>query len=93
MVETGDYNKYTVMVDGSGRLTTRNRRFLRPIQPYRDKLAQHPSPPAGDMAGLDPGLTPESPALTGKDNRTMVTKAVSATRKSHRIMRQHASEM
>ena len=28
----GNHDKYTVKVDGSGRLTVRNRRFLRPMQ-------------------------------------------------------------
>ena len=31
VVEVGDHDKYTVKVDGSGRLTVRNRRFLRPM--------------------------------------------------------------
>ena len=32
IVEVGNHDKYTVKVDGSGRLTVRNRRFLRPMQ-------------------------------------------------------------
>ena len=32
VVEVGKFDKYTVKVDGSGRLTVRNRRFLRPLQ-------------------------------------------------------------
>ena len=35
VVECQDFNKYTVKMDGSGRLSCRNRQFLRPILPYR----------------------------------------------------------
>ena len=32
----GQHDKYTVKVDGSGRLTVRNRRFLRPMHRSRE---------------------------------------------------------
>ena len=38
IVEVKDFDQYMVKVDGSGRLTLRNRRFLRPISPYQDEL-------------------------------------------------------
>ena len=34
VVEVLDHDAYTVKVDGSGRISKRNRRFLRPIRPY-----------------------------------------------------------
>ena len=40
IVEVGNFDQYTVRMDGTGRLTTRNRRFLRPIQPYRDVIGR-----------------------------------------------------
>ena len=88
VVETGDYDKYTVKVDGSGRLTTRNRRFLRPIQPYRDELARAPSRPAENTDFLETSPPHQSP-----DDSTPTSKPISAPRRSHRIMRKHVSEM
>ena len=32
IVEVGDFDKYSIKVDGSGRLTNRNRRFLQPTR-------------------------------------------------------------
>ena len=43
VVECEDFNKYTVKMDGSGRLSCRNRQFLRPIVPYR-KVLTDPEP-------------------------------------------------
>ena len=34
VVETMGYDKYKVKMDGTGRMSTRNRRFLKPIRPY-----------------------------------------------------------
>ena len=34
VVETLEYDQYRVRMDGTGRATLRNRRFLRPIKPY-----------------------------------------------------------
>ena len=52
IVETRDHNKYIVKVDGSGRLTMRNRRFLRKL--FVDKaMFQSPQP-----ALLPPALPP-----------------------------------
>merc|ERR1712127_683769 len=39
VVEVGDFDKYTIKMDGSGRLTNRNRRALRPIQCYRKTIS------------------------------------------------------
>ena len=38
VVEVQEYDKYLVRVDGSGRCTLRNRRFLRPASPYKEVL-------------------------------------------------------
>ena len=45
IVEVGTSNKYTVKIDGSGCLTDRNRRFLHPIQTYREIIGK-PTPGA-----------------------------------------------
>ena len=37
VLEVGDYDQYKVKVDGSGRVSTRNRRFLRKVQPYQPR--------------------------------------------------------
>ena len=38
IVEVGEFDKYLVKVDGSGRLTVRNRRYLRPNVTYQEAL-------------------------------------------------------
>ena len=38
VVESLGFDSYVVKVDGSGRLTKRNRRFLRPIRAYKDAV-------------------------------------------------------
>ena len=40
VVEVWPNDQYVVKVDGSGRLTTRNRKFLRPIKPVKEMLKQ-----------------------------------------------------
>ena len=88
VVETGNFDQYTVKVDGSGRLTKRNRRFLRPIQPYRDELARLPSglPPQALAPALALAPTP-APAPAS----TPATAGPSSPRRSRRILRQRVS--
>ena len=43
VVETTDFDKYTMKIDGSERLTVRNRRFLWPVQSYKEAIS-HPAP-------------------------------------------------
>ena len=43
IVEVKEHDQYVVKVDGSGRLTTRNRRFLRPIITFKDDLKEQGS--------------------------------------------------
>jgi hypothetical protein len=40
VVEVESFDKYVVKMDGSGRLTSRNRRYLKPIKTYQDKLKE-----------------------------------------------------
>ena len=40
IVEVAAFNKYVIKVVGSGRLTTRNRRLLRPIQTYKTAISK-----------------------------------------------------
>ena len=42
IVEAGKYDQYTVKIDGSGRLTVRNRRFLRKFQPASMEIKPAP---------------------------------------------------
>ena len=44
IVDVRDYNKYVVKVDGSGRLTLRNRRFLKKIFVEKNKFSVAPVP-------------------------------------------------
>ena len=41
IVEVQDHNKYVVKIHGSGRATTRNRKYLKPITPYEDIFTQN----------------------------------------------------
>ena len=37
-MEVSGYDSYLVRMDGSGRISKRNRKFLRPVRPYKDML-------------------------------------------------------
>ena len=37
VLEVGDFDQYQVKVDGSGRISLRNRRFLRKVVPYQQR--------------------------------------------------------
>jgi len=39
IVETNDFDSYTVKVDGSGRITRRNRKYLRKFEPVSQRIA------------------------------------------------------
>ena len=40
IVEVGEFDKYMVKMDGSGRLTVRNRKFLKPITSFQEELEE-----------------------------------------------------
>ena len=40
VIEVGGYDSYTVKMDGSGRVTRRNRQYLKPIRGYMELLAE-----------------------------------------------------
>ena len=57
IVEVGAFDKYNVKIDGSGRLTNRNRRFLRPVRSYKEIIsrpAPAPAAPAADETAQQP---------------------------------------
>ena len=56
VIEVLDFDKYLIKVDGTGRVTTRNRRFLRKAQPYQ------PRQPVGRSTPIL-GLVPEQPVV------------------------------
>ena len=41
VLEVGEYDQYQIKVDGTGRITTRKRRFLRKVQPYQPQQPVH----------------------------------------------------
>ena len=62
VVETLDHDQYRIRIDGSGRTTLRNRRFIRPIIPFNNppSLDRHTDPPsqpshAGQAVHVQPG--------------------------------------
>ena len=85
VVEIGNFDKYTVKVDGSRRLADRSRRFLRPIRCYKRTI----SPP--EPAPADPTEPPRpmaaTPAATGPRRSEMIIKrsyaAITSSRSSH----------
>ena len=55
--EVGDIDKYTIKIDGSGRLTNRNRRFLQPVRPNKEAVSR-PAPADGLPAAGGTGQLP-----------------------------------
>ena len=63
VVEVGDFDKYMIKMDGSGRLTTRNRRALRPIQCYKRTISWSTPTTASPAPTTEPtAATPPRPA-------------------------------
>ena len=61
VVELKDHDQYVVRVDGSGRLTLRNRRFLRKLTPYAHSMMKPVEPvavPADPVPETLPSLPP-----------------------------------
>ena len=56
VMEVNPHDQYTVRIDGSGRLTTRNRRFLRQFQPATTEI--QPAPPVLNPAPFKVGPAP-----------------------------------
>ena len=56
IVECKDFDQYVVKVDGTGRLTLRNRKFLRKLMPIQKKTVQD-----ARKTVLKPALLPASP--------------------------------
>jgi hypothetical protein len=82
IVEVGKHDKYTVKVDGSGRLTVRNRRFLRPMQSpvkaSKEKLADQNKEELADQTkeGSDNRLVRRSDRLAKKTKVAVMGAAV-----------------
>ena len=53
VVEVLDFEAYMVKLDGSGRVSKRNRRFLRPILPYSNVLSNSVSRDTGPRSSAD----------------------------------------
>ena len=73
--ELGGHDKYTVNVDGSGRLTTRNRRFLRKYTPPTTNIPRQalPSPTFGNGV---PTAVPPPPSQLQEDLQEEHTNSV-----------------
>ena len=90
VVETGDFDKYTVKLDGSGRLTTRNRQFLKPIPCYKEAIsrpapAAPPPVPAAGPGPAEAAVPPPPPTAAAPRRSARVAKRTAATsrRPSH----------
>ena len=73
VLEVGDYDKYKVKIDGSGRVTERNRRFLRKLFPH-----QVTQPAPGKAIECSPRLDTSTDLRPGvsSDQRLGVSDAV-----------------
>ena len=67
VVEVKDHDQYVVRVDGSGRLTMRNRRFLRRLTPYSHGMMR-PAEPAA--TGYDAAPAPAAPPSSAPSSET-----------------------
>ena len=67
VVEDKDHDKYTVKIDGSGRLTDRNRRYLRAFKPDVQNILPAPSPLQSTGVPQGPDHQHSSPAV-GQDD-------------------------
>ncbi len=94
VVEVLQYHQYSVRTDGSGRLTTRNRRFLRRYDPHQTepttKLPQFPLPantlppdpapqPTQPDHPITPATRPEPPATPTTPRSIPATPATTRT--------------
>ena len=61
-MEVKPHEKIVVKVDGSRRLTLRNRRFVRELDPRKTSLEDHQ--PTTSNAVTPPTWTPPSPSMT-----------------------------
>ena len=70
VAEIRDHDQYVIRVDGSGRMTLRNRRFLRKITPYSMTKHFKSSDPPVDQTNSSPNQPPqaaEPPAPLGQE--------------------------
>ena len=93
VVEVRPNDQYMVKVDGSGRLTMRNRKFLRPIKPVKEMLRQHEEDVVVDTAPrrsdrIASRALPEEAVMTAR----AVQDTVSLTQVFHRPWEQLSSE-
>ena len=66
VVESLDHDRYRVKVDGSGRLTLRNRRFLRAYTPATPSIEQRPAAPSSPLRiAVQPPSSPRPVAEAG----------------------------
>ena len=76
IVQVNDNNQYIVKVDGSGRLTLRNRKFLRKFQPLvtNNNLNYHPLQPVRDLTETaKPSHFVTNPVSPDKSNSRQLT--------------------
>ena len=68
VVEVKEHDQYVVKVDGSGRLTLRNRKFLRKITPYQNikHFRSDPPPPLPDNSHPHAPVLPSPPVQSAE---------------------------
>ena len=69
VVEVKDHDQYVIKVDGSGRMTLRNRKFLRKITPYQNikHFRTVPPPPSPDNSDHDQPAAQSSPPAQSEE--------------------------
>merc|ERR1711983_680677 len=69
VVEAREHDQYVVKVDGSGRMTLRNRKFLKKITPY--SMTKHVKD--SDTQPKPPVLAPQPPPMLPREPETPPT--------------------
>ena len=72
VIETPGYDSYIVKVDGSGRITRRNRKFLRKFTPVETTVSECPPPPISNPlveTTTSPPSPPSPPDLPRRSSR------------------------
>ena len=67
IVEVKEFDQYVIKVDGSGRLTVRNRKFLRPLITFKDDLKEQ-----SNQEAVKETQARRSVRLTEKNGRAMM---------------------
>ena len=85
IVEVLPYDQYRVKMDGTGRSSLRNRKFLRAITPFSDTTTNTPPTPIQVTTEDNPEIPPNQPSTVENNNVTQTSPTPPDIRRSSRI--------